>query len=247
MEESDSLFESDLLICDWSAMAIEYALGLGKPVLFVDVPPRVRNPNYAELGLEPMEMRIRRELGARPAARPGGGGAHARGRAARATRRSSASATRRCGRGGCSTSAGASRWARGRSPASPTSGPAPARAADAREGDERRAIAAPSVRRRLLRWAHWFAAANVALLMIVGLGYLWHYSPVGVVGWTYAAIAYLGHLAALAYVPLVLVLVPAAVLVPRPRVVLPLGVVLAAAGVSSCSSTAWSSPRTGTT
>jgi len=28
------------------------------------VPPRVRNPRYAELGLEPMEMRIRRELGA---------------------------------------------------------------------------------------------------------------------------------------------------------------------------------------
>ena len=44
-------------------MAIEYALGLGKPVLFVDVPPRVRNPAWAELGLEPMEMRIRRELG----------------------------------------------------------------------------------------------------------------------------------------------------------------------------------------
>ncbi len=63
MEESASLLESDLLICDWSAMAIEYALGLGKPVLFVDVPPRVRNPKYAELGLEPMELRIRRELG----------------------------------------------------------------------------------------------------------------------------------------------------------------------------------------
>ena len=63
MEESASLLESDLLISDWSAMAIEYALGFGKPVLFVDVPPRVRNPKYAELGLEPMEMRIRRELG----------------------------------------------------------------------------------------------------------------------------------------------------------------------------------------
>jgi CDP-glycerol glycerophosphotransferase (TagB/SpsB family) len=63
MEESASLLESDLLICDWSAMAIEYALGLGKPVLFVDVPPRVRNPKYTELGLEPMEMRIRREFG----------------------------------------------------------------------------------------------------------------------------------------------------------------------------------------
>jgi YidC/Oxa1 family membrane protein insertase len=63
MEESESLLESDLLVCDWSAMAIEYALGLGKPVLFVDVPPRVRNPTYTELGLEPMELRIRRELG----------------------------------------------------------------------------------------------------------------------------------------------------------------------------------------
>ena len=63
MEESASLFESDLLISDWSAMAIEYALGFAKPVLFVDVPPRVRNPNYPELGIEPMEMRIRRELG----------------------------------------------------------------------------------------------------------------------------------------------------------------------------------------
>src|SRR5262249_46913290 len=64
MEESASLLESDLLISDWSAMAIEYALGFGRPVLFVDVPPRVRNPHYAEFGIEPMEMRIRRELGA---------------------------------------------------------------------------------------------------------------------------------------------------------------------------------------
>jgi len=63
MAESDSLLESDVLVCDWSAMAIEYALGLGKPVLFVDVPPRVRNPEWGTLGLEPMEMRIRRDLG----------------------------------------------------------------------------------------------------------------------------------------------------------------------------------------
>jgi YidC/Oxa1 family membrane protein insertase len=64
MDETDSLFDSDVLACDWSSMAIEYALGLGKPVLFVDVPPRVRNPAYAELGLEPLEWRIRREVGA---------------------------------------------------------------------------------------------------------------------------------------------------------------------------------------
>jgi YidC/Oxa1 family membrane protein insertase len=63
MGDNASLLESDVLISDWSSMAIEYALALGKPVLFVDVPPRVRNPKYAELGLEPLEFRIRRELG----------------------------------------------------------------------------------------------------------------------------------------------------------------------------------------
>jgi membrane-anchored protein YejM (alkaline phosphatase superfamily) len=91
---------------------------------------------------------------------------------------------------------------------------------------------APSARVRLLRWAHRFAATNVAILMIIGLGYVWRYSPVGVAGWTYAAIAYLGHLALLAYVPLVLVLAPVAVLIPRPAIVLPLGVLLTAAGQS---------------
>jgi uncharacterized protein len=90
----------------------------------------------------------------------------------------------------------------------------------------------PSARRRLLRWAHRFAATNVALLMIIGVGYLWRYSPVGVAGWTYAAAAYLGHLAVLAYVPLVLVLIPVAMLIPRPRIVMSLGVLLTAAGLS---------------
>jgi YidC/Oxa1 family membrane protein insertase len=63
MGESESLFRSDILVCDWSAMAIEYALGLEKPVLSIDVPARVRNPEYGKLGLEPFEAAIRREAG----------------------------------------------------------------------------------------------------------------------------------------------------------------------------------------
>ena len=59
-----SLYRSDLLISDWSGMAIEYALGLEKPVLFIDVPPRVRNPDYEELGIDPIERFIRSEIGA---------------------------------------------------------------------------------------------------------------------------------------------------------------------------------------
>src|SRR4029450_1853537 len=86
--------------------------------------------------------------------------------------------------------------------------------------------------RRLLRWAHRFATANVVILLLIGLGYVWRYSPVGFVGWGYAAIAYRGHLAVIAYVPLVTILAAAAVLVPRPKLILPIGVVLAEAGAS---------------
>ena len=63
MGETDSILRSDLLICDWSAMAMEYSLGLEKPVLFIDVPRRIRNPNWRELGIEPVESSIREKVG----------------------------------------------------------------------------------------------------------------------------------------------------------------------------------------
>lgn len=63
MGESDSLFRSDILISDWSAMAIEFALGLEKPVLFVDLPRRIRNPDWEALGIEPQEAEFRELAG----------------------------------------------------------------------------------------------------------------------------------------------------------------------------------------
>jgi membrane-anchored protein YejM (alkaline phosphatase superfamily) len=81
-------------------------------------------------------------------------------------------------------------------------------------------------RKRLLRWANGFALANTAFLAIVGLRYLWYYSPLEpLVGWTYAGFAYVGHLGALAYVPLLL-LVPVMMLIPRPWAILPLAVLM---------------------
>ena len=89
-----------------------------------------------------------------------------------------------------------------------------------------------SARRRLCRWGSWFAVANAALMAVVGLRYLWHYRPLDpLVAWAYAVIAYVGHLSALAYIPFLLLL-PVIVLIPQPRVVLPLGVALASAGLS---------------
>ena len=63
MGETDSILRSDILVSDWSAMALEYAMGLEKPVLFVDVPRRIRNPNWRELDIEPIEAAIRTQVG----------------------------------------------------------------------------------------------------------------------------------------------------------------------------------------
>ena len=63
MGDSESLLQSDLLICDWSGTAIEYAFGLEKPVIFIDIPPRVRNPNWREIQSEPLEMSMREKVG----------------------------------------------------------------------------------------------------------------------------------------------------------------------------------------
>lgn len=63
MGETGSLLQSHVLVSDWSAMALEYALGLEKPVVFIDVPRRIRNPDWRELGIEPIESSIREQLG----------------------------------------------------------------------------------------------------------------------------------------------------------------------------------------
>ena len=63
MGETDSILRSDILVCDWSAMAMEYAIGLEKPVLFIDVERRIRNPDWRELGIEPLESSIREQVG----------------------------------------------------------------------------------------------------------------------------------------------------------------------------------------
>lgn len=64
MGESDSLYDSHVMITDWSGAAHDYALGLEKPVLFIDVPPKSRNDSWRELGIEPFEMQVRSRLGA---------------------------------------------------------------------------------------------------------------------------------------------------------------------------------------
>ena len=60
---ADSLMKADILISDWSAIALEYAFSRLRPVLYIDVPRKAINPNYRELGLEPFEVSVREKIG----------------------------------------------------------------------------------------------------------------------------------------------------------------------------------------
>ena len=59
-----SLLEADLMISDWSGASLEFCFSRLKPVLSVDVPRKVNNPDYETLGLEPLEVSVRDEIGA---------------------------------------------------------------------------------------------------------------------------------------------------------------------------------------
>jgi YidC/Oxa1 family membrane protein insertase len=59
----DSLLQADVLITDWSGIALEYAFGTERPVLYIDVPRKVHNERYGELGIEPFEVQMRDKLG----------------------------------------------------------------------------------------------------------------------------------------------------------------------------------------
>ena len=64
MGESDSLFDSHVMITDWSGAGQDYGMGLEKPVLYIDLPPKSRNATWPELGIEPFESFVRDKLGA---------------------------------------------------------------------------------------------------------------------------------------------------------------------------------------
>ena len=62
---NETVYSADVLISDWSGIAFEYAFSTQKPVLFIDTPMKVSNPNYAEVIPEPLNLTLRDEIGVR--------------------------------------------------------------------------------------------------------------------------------------------------------------------------------------
>ena len=60
---SQNILESALLITDWSGIALEFAWGMLKPVIFIDTPKKIHNQDYKKIGIVPIEDQIRNQIG----------------------------------------------------------------------------------------------------------------------------------------------------------------------------------------
>lgn len=60
---NNTVFEADLMITDWSGIAYEYAYTTQKPVLFINTPMKVMNPEYLKIDTVPLNILLREEIG----------------------------------------------------------------------------------------------------------------------------------------------------------------------------------------
>jgi len=60
---NNTVFDADLMITDWSGICYEYAFTTKKPVLFINSPMKIMNPNYEEAKVEPINIWCRNKIG----------------------------------------------------------------------------------------------------------------------------------------------------------------------------------------
>ncbi len=54
---------ADVMVTAWSGAAFEFAFAFKKPVISIDVPKKIMNPNYRLIENEPLEVGIREDIG----------------------------------------------------------------------------------------------------------------------------------------------------------------------------------------
>jgi hypothetical protein len=59
----NTFYQSQCLISDWSGIAMEYPFVFERPVIFIDVPKKILNSNADDIGIKPIEIEIRKEIG----------------------------------------------------------------------------------------------------------------------------------------------------------------------------------------
>ena len=59
----DTLDNADTMVSDWSGAALEFALARRRPLVFLETPRKVNNPDYERIACEPIEVSIRDDVG----------------------------------------------------------------------------------------------------------------------------------------------------------------------------------------
>ncbi len=60
---NETVFESDIVITDWSTICYEFSFATKRPTLFVNTPMKVMNPDYQRLKRIPLDIEIREKIG----------------------------------------------------------------------------------------------------------------------------------------------------------------------------------------
>ena len=60
---NETVFESDIVITDWSTICYEFSFATKRPTRFVNTPMKVMNPDYQRLKRIPLDIEIREKIG----------------------------------------------------------------------------------------------------------------------------------------------------------------------------------------
>jgi len=63
LSDFDSFLFSDIMISDWSGVALEFAFAFEKPILYIDTPKKIHNPDFGKIPEIPIEISIRDKIG----------------------------------------------------------------------------------------------------------------------------------------------------------------------------------------
>lgn len=59
----NTVYQSNVVITDWSTISYEFSLTTMKPTLFINTPMKVVNPHYTEYPMEPLDITLRNQIG----------------------------------------------------------------------------------------------------------------------------------------------------------------------------------------
>ncbi len=61
--KNSSIYDSDIMITDWSGISCEFCYATGRPALFVNTAMKVENPNWQKVDCVPVEISLRDRIG----------------------------------------------------------------------------------------------------------------------------------------------------------------------------------------